>query len=252
MLDTFVAEGFLTEADDFVRRLTAARKDRLLPALVRLGMEFYRQGNGAKAQEHFAVAVRIDPTFVGVETALGLQREQEGRPDSAVKLYREALRRNPESVSALNNLAWLLATHQDAAIRNGTEALHLAERAAQLTGRKDPAILDTLSAAYAEAGDFSNAKKVALEALTISKSQGRLELTSQIETRITSFENGQPIRRTIVIGVTARIGKPTPAPRAVVRPVSCRLTFPPDPCDLLVKTTARLLHACATRPRRSH
>jgi tetratricopeptide (TPR) repeat protein len=151
-------------------------------------MELYRRGDGAKAQEHFAVAVRIDPTFVGVETALAVEREREGRPESAVKLYREALRRNPQSVTALNNLAFLLATHRDAALRDGAEAVRLAEQAAQLTGRTDPAILDTLSAAYAELGDALTAQKVARDALRMAKAQGRLELAGQVAARLAALE----------------------------------------------------------------
>jgi tetratricopeptide (TPR) repeat protein len=188
LLDDLINEGFLAEADDYVRRLPAARKERLLPALVRLGMEFYRRGDGAKAQEHFAVAVKIDPTFVGVETALAVQREREGRPESAVKLYREALRRNPQSVTALNNLAFLLATHRDAALRDGAEAVRLAEQAARLTEHSDPAILDTLSAAYAELGDVLTAQKVGRDALRMAKAQGRLELAGQVTARLATLE----------------------------------------------------------------
>ncbi len=194
LLNALTSGGFLREADDFARRLPAARKEMLLPALVRLGMEFYLNGNGATAQEHFHVAVRIDPTFVGVENALGLQREREGRPASAVKLYREALRRNPNSIMAMNNLAWLLATHPDDSIRDGAEAVRLAEQAAQISKSRNPTILDTLATTYAEAGDFDKAISVARKAIELAKAGGRLALVDSIGQRAAMYQEGRPFR----------------------------------------------------------
>jgi len=194
LLDALISGGFLREADDFARRLPAARKELLLPALVRLGMAFYLNGDGATAQEHFRVAVRIDPTFVGVETSLGVQREREGRPESAVKLYREALRRNPNSIKAMNNLAWLLATCPDDSIRDGTEAVRLAEQAARLSQLRDPSILDTLSTAYAEAGEFDKAIRIVGKAIELAKAQGRLAIVDAIQQRGEMFRQGRPFR----------------------------------------------------------
>jgi hypothetical protein len=54
----------------------------------------------------------------------------------------------------LDELAWLLATYPDSKSRDGSDAVRLAERACVLTERRIPALLDTLAAAYAEAGDF--------------------------------------------------------------------------------------------------
>jgi tetratricopeptide (TPR) repeat protein len=159
-------------------------------------MEFYRRGNGAKAQEHFAVAVRVDPTFVGVELALGQRREAEGRPESAIKLYREALRRSPQNVTAHNRLAWLLATHTDAAIRDGAEAVRLATQAVQLTQRQEPAVLDTLSVAYAETGDYAQAKQAAGDAIALCRVQGKIQLAREIENHLKLIEQGQPLRIT--------------------------------------------------------
>ena len=196
LLDALTSGGFLYEADEYVRRLGTVRKEYLVPAIVRLGMAFYRKGAAEKAQEHFRVAVKIDPTFPGVETSLGSQRELEGRPASAAALYRAALRRNPDSVEALNNLAWLLSTHADDAIRNGSQAVELAQQAAQLTDFADPRILDTLAAAHAEAGQFEFAAKVARQALELSRSQGRLSLANKIEQRLQLFTDQKPFRAT--------------------------------------------------------
>jgi hypothetical protein len=63
----------------------------------------------------------------------------------------------PDSPEPLNNLAWLLATSSDDSVRNGTEAVHLAEHACYLTGFKQMTMVSTLAAAYAETGRFPEA-----------------------------------------------------------------------------------------------
>ena len=75
---------------------------------------------------------------------------QSGRTREAVAQYREALRLNPNLAGALNNLAWVLAASPDDELRNGAEAVRLAERACELTHYGEPLFLGTLAAAYAE------------------------------------------------------------------------------------------------------
>ena len=86
----------------------------------------------------------------------------------------------PQSLNMLNLLARLLATDADAAIRNGREAVDLAQRAAQLTQRRDPQTLDTLAAAYAEAGRFAAAVQTAQEALSLPAAVGDAEFTADL------------------------------------------------------------------------
>jgi tetratricopeptide (TPR) repeat protein len=81
----------------------------------------------------------------------------------------------PDSPRMLDELAWLLATYPDSTVRDGAEAVRLAERACDLTDRSVPALLATLSAAYAESGDFSRAVASGEEALTLARSQSDSE-----------------------------------------------------------------------------
>ena len=58
-------------------------------------------------------------------------------------------------------MAWLLATSPEASLRDGARAVELAQRAVRLTGGREPDALDTLAAAYAEAGRFAEAVETA-------------------------------------------------------------------------------------------
>ena len=73
----------------------------------------------------------------------------------------------------MNCLAWVLATCPEASVRNGAEAVELARRAVKLSDGREPAILGTLAAAYAEAGRFPEAVQTARKALELATQQNK-------------------------------------------------------------------------------
>lgn len=101
----------------------------------------------------------------------------------------------PDSPRMLDELAWLLATYPDATSRDGTEAVRLAEHASDLTERKVPALLDTLAAAYAEAGDFSRAIGVGEEALKKAGAAGDDDAVKLSENILESLRQNLPYRQ---------------------------------------------------------
>ncbi len=111
----------------------------------------------------------------------------------AIDHFRAALRLRPGFPPAANDLAWLLATHVDAALRNGEEALQLAEHACQASEYKQPAPLDTLAAAYAELGRFDEAISTARRALLLAQQQGQ-KAAAEIGRRLGLYEARRPFR----------------------------------------------------------
>jgi hypothetical protein len=86
--------------------------------------------------------------------------------------FRETLKRDSNSVPALNNLACILATAADPELRNGAEAVKLAERACALTQYGSTTPLMTLAAAYAEAGRFDEAIATSEKATALAEANG--------------------------------------------------------------------------------
>jgi tetratricopeptide (TPR) repeat protein len=110
----------------------------------------------------------------------------------AIGHYEQALRLMSEHVGVRNNLAWVLATSRDGAVRNGARAVALAEGANQSAGGKDAALLDTLAAAYAEAGRFEDAVRTAQAAMELVQAAGPAEQTRQIRGRLKLYQAGRP------------------------------------------------------------
>ena len=105
------------------------------------------------------------------------------------------LNSRPDDVALLNDIAWTLATNPNASIRNGREAVELAERAVRLSGGQQPAILDTLAAAYAEAGRFPDAVQTAEKALELATRQNKAALADSLRTRIKLYQGPQAVSR---------------------------------------------------------
>jgi peroxiredoxin len=114
------------------------------------------------------------------------------RAMEAATYYREVLRMDPDQVTALNNLAWLLSTHASDKIRNGVEASELAMRLVRSSGQPSANQLDTLAAALAEAGRFSEAVSTAKQAITKAHSEHLDDLAKTIEQRLALYEKSQP------------------------------------------------------------
>ncbi|MCC6126171.1 MAG: tetratricopeptide repeat protein [Pirellulales bacterium] len=113
-----------------------------------------------------------------------------GKQAEAVADYEKAYKVMPKDSGLLNNFAWVLATSTDDKLRNGKRAVELATQACELTGYKLPHILSTLAAAYAETGDFENARKWAGKAVEIGLKDQDEELKKELE----SYKQNKPWR----------------------------------------------------------
>ena len=146
-----------------------------------------RRGDMDGALRHYQEAVRLDPNYILALFNVAEITERKGPVREALSLYRRALRVNPDFVPALNNLAMILALHPDPGIRNVPEAVELAEKGCKLTNYQDPILLDTLGAAYAASGRYSEARKVAAHGLELATAGGNKPLAERIRRRIEAY-----------------------------------------------------------------
>ena len=198
------------------------------PTHYNLGFALSSRGRREEAIAEFQEALRIDPEYAQAHNNLGALLQISGQPDAALEHYRRAAAINPDNVEshanlgqllsirgrateaaaqfvealalrgdnvqALGGLAWIRATASDPALRDAAEAVRLAERAAEATRRRDVTALDALAAAYAAAGRYEEAVRVARTGLELSTSAGQVAVAAQFRQRVELYQTGQPLR----------------------------------------------------------
>jgi tetratricopeptide (TPR) repeat protein len=206
------------------RRLASKNADD--PAILgQLGMLYLASKQPHEAIKRFTRALELDAqNFPCLR----------GRSDAEISIGDHAMARDdlekahalePEDSGVLNNLAWLLATSPDEAIRNGQRAVELAKQACELTDWKEPHIISTLAAAHAEAGDFEAARTYSRQA--VEQGGGNDEIKSQLEAELASYKENKPWRERQTVddasgegtgGVEPRRIEPPPAEAAQIEP----------------------------------
>jgi len=206
-------------------RHALAVTDNNVPMQDLLGYALLDQGKISEADQHFAEAVRIWPEYVPLQldlalalvaqakyaetietcrTALkfeprnpkihylmGKALAEEGKFEEAMDEYKVVLQIDPKQIYALNDLAWLLATAPVVSLRNGSEAVRLAEQACRFSRYKVTMYVGTLGAAYAEAGRFDDAIKTAKNAIALAKDAKNYGLASKNRELLELYQHHQ-------------------------------------------------------------
>jgi len=167
-------------------------KPNFFEALDNLGIALAAKGRFDEAIENYRQAIQVNSNRPETFFHLGLALGQLGRTREAVAQYREALRLNPNLARALNNLAWVLAASPDDELRNGAEAVRLAERACKLTHYDEPLFIGTLAAAYAESGRFPEAATTAEKAEQLATSAGLTDVAAKNRQLLELYHAGKP------------------------------------------------------------
>jgi tetratricopeptide (TPR) repeat protein len=185
------------ERDDYAsairdfRRLAARNADDAV-VVSQLGMLYLAAKQPREAIRRFTRALEIDDEHFA---------SRRGRSDAAISIgdHRAAIEDlekahalKPEDTGVLNNLAWLLATSPDDAIRDGKRAIELARKACELTEWKEAHIISTLAAGYAESGDFAKAREFSQKAVDASDDSEQVK--DQLKGELASYTAEKPWR----------------------------------------------------------
>jgi len=172
-------------------------------ALGGLGRTLAKQGRLDEAEPLLRQSVAIQREALGDEHLdriwglFNLERvlRKQGKLLDAKTTLRDAIKlfRNHAAAGrhAQNEIAWLLATYPDPEVRDGRSAVTYAEKAVAATSRANASYLDTLAAAYAEAGDFAKAVTVQKEAMALLRTEKEIQ---DYASRLKLYESGSPYR----------------------------------------------------------
>jgi tetratricopeptide (TPR) repeat protein len=196
LANALLSNGDLDGAIAYYSACLAVSPDQA-EAQYNLASALFRTGRKDEAIVHYQKVLELRPENADAHANLGSVFLAKGRVRDAIAQYRDALRIVPGNVAAESNLAWLLATAADPSLRNGSEAVLLAERAESESSRSEnhAIVLRILAAAYAETGHFVEAKKTAEQALQAAEIQGNSTLSSALRDEISLYELGLPYHK---------------------------------------------------------
>lgn len=185
------------EQDDYpsairdFRRLVARNGDDAV-VVSQLGMLYLAARQPREAIRRFTRALEIDAEHFASLRGRSDAEISIGDHAAAIADLHKAHALKPDDTGVLNNLAWLLATSPDDAIRDGARAIELARKACELTEWKEAHIISTLAAGYAETGDFAKAREFSQKAVDATADAD--DVKKQLEGELASYAAEKPWR----------------------------------------------------------
>jgi tetratricopeptide (TPR) repeat protein len=189
----FLGQGKLDEAISLLQSAVDLRSDNS-PAHENLAKALLQKGEVDNALVHYRKLLELQPDNIEVHNIVGTVLIQQHRIREGVEEWRKGLAIDPNNGNAMSNLAWVFATSPDDSLRDGAKAVQLAEQALRISGGRIPIIFRTLAAAYAESGQFSEARQTAQRGIELANSQGNSALAAELQGNIALYQERQPLR----------------------------------------------------------
>ncbi len=185
---------FRDKGNDQIQRVAnVLKRAQDIPAVhLDLGSALASAGRYDDAIFEFNYALKLQPESENAMLNRGTALELAGKETDAFESYKKSLQENPDRLAVANALARIQAMSLNEKLRNGKQAVALAERVCALTQNHQPFFLDTLAAAYAEAGQFDPAIATAESALKLL--QPADPLYKNVQSHLALFKAKQPCR----------------------------------------------------------
>jgi tetratricopeptide (TPR) repeat protein len=165
-----------------------------LGAHLQLGELLAQEGRHDEAEAQFEFLVARYPGSVSLQLYLGGRAETKGDWAKAIDNYRTALKyaQDPsQAVELTKRLAAIRAMCPDRQFRNASVAIQLVEPLLRTSEQRDPTVLHTLAAAFADMGRFDDAVRTAEEALALAREKGMTQLVAELEPRLEAYRAGR-------------------------------------------------------------
>lgn len=157
------------------------------------GESLCKLGKKPEALADFNEAIRLNPDSIRLYNRRAMFHYFNGDYSKAIRDHMEALKREPNHGVTFNYLAWIWSTAPDPKVRNGRRAIECATRACELTEWQSPGFVDTLAAAHAELGQWTEACKWAAKAVELAADDASHD---EYAARLELYENRRPLRVT--------------------------------------------------------
>ena len=161
-----------------------------------LGVALMNANQPAAGLAEFTEAARLQPDKASAHFNLALALASQHETSNAIAEYRAAMRLDNNYAAACNNLAWLLACDPHPELRDGKEAVRLAQRACELTAFKEFEPMLTLAAAFGENGQFDDATATAQKAITLAKAANNTNGVTKASALVDRLQAHQPFHET--------------------------------------------------------
>ena len=194
------------EAIRSFRKLAAKNPDDPV-VLSQLGMLYLAAKQPREAIRRFTKALEADGEAFAALRGRSDAEISIGDHVAAIADLEKAHTLKPDDTGILNNLAWLLATSPNDAIRDAARAITLAEKACEATEWKEGHIISTLAAGHAEKGDFEAAQKFSRKAIDADTTAGG-DVEDQLKNELANYEAGKPWRERQEMPEGGDAGKP--------------------------------------------
>jgi len=172
-------EGKTAEAKQVLDDLVARTTDNAV--LVALAQRCSTGLDRTMAVELLRAAVEARPSEPELYLGLGRVLAASQSDAEALEAYRTALRLRPQWTDAANNLALLLATAADPAVRDPEEALRIARELVAGSAAPHPALLSSLAVALASTGDRDEADVVLRRAIAAATNADERAVAAHLE-----------------------------------------------------------------------
>ena len=159
--------------------------------LTNRGLAWASKQNYDKAIADYEEAIRLAPKHQDPRINRRVVWEKKGEWDKVIAEYEATLKEGSPTAATCNELAWLRATCRDEKFRNGRQAVEYATKACELTAWKEAINLDTLAAAYAEAGDFDKAVEWQQKGMDLAPADEKADY----ESRLKLYQEKKPYRQ---------------------------------------------------------